>query len=331
MLVDMHDLCDPHEKVCGDAALAGRDRARRQRLGCPGWARVSVGTEEEIEFFLDKLAALEVGDRETAKGGRAEHDGHHGRGRRPRSRSPTSCARVEEVGASAHVSRGRARHGHRRDRRPRGRSRQLPLEAMPGRGPRRRDPQALQARQPRVPAARHGDRRARREDRRRALRAHRRPVLGRDAGAGAGGRPRRQGGRRPHAARRRLQAAHLALRVPGPRRGRPQDAGRGPRRDRPADRHRGDGPARPGRRLRVRRRAPGRRAQHAELPAAGGARQGRQAGAAQARPVDDHRGAADGGRVHRQGGQPRRHPLRARHPHLRDGHAQHASTSAPCP
>ena len=40
--------------------------------------------------------------------------------------------------------------------------------------------------------------------------------------------------------------------------------------------------------------------------------------------VDDHRGVADGGRVHRQGGQPRRDPLRARHPHLRDGHAQHA-------
>ena len=30
-------------------------------LGCPGWARVSVGTEDEIEFFLRKLASLEVG------------------------------------------------------------------------------------------------------------------------------------------------------------------------------------------------------------------------------------------------------------------------------
>jgi histidinol-phosphate/aromatic aminotransferase/cobyric acid decarboxylase-like protein len=30
-------------------------------LGCPGWARVSVGTEMEIEFFLQRLASLEVG------------------------------------------------------------------------------------------------------------------------------------------------------------------------------------------------------------------------------------------------------------------------------
>ena len=43
------------------------------------------------------------------------------------------------------------------------------------------------------------------------------------------------------AARRRLQAAHLALRLPGPRRGGPRDPGRGARGDGPADRHRGDG------------------------------------------------------------------------------------------
>jgi hypothetical protein len=29
--------------------------------GSPGWARVSVGTQDEIEFFLGKLASLEVG------------------------------------------------------------------------------------------------------------------------------------------------------------------------------------------------------------------------------------------------------------------------------
>ena len=33
--------------------------------------------------------------------------------------------------------------------------------------------------------------------------------------------------------------------------------------------------------------------------------------------------AADGGRVHRQLGQPQRDPVRARHPHLRDDHTQH--------
>ena len=154
--------------------------------------------------------------------------------------------------------------------------------------------------EPRVPAARHGDRRARREDRRRPLRDHRRPVLGGDAGAGAGRRPRRQGGRRPHAARRRLQAAHLALRLPGPRRGGPEDAGRGPRRDRPADRHRGawtratwtscaSTPT-------CSRSAPATCRTSCCWPS--WARLGRpvllKRGA-----VDDDRGAADGGRVHR--------------------------------
>jgi histidinol-phosphate/aromatic aminotransferase/cobyric acid decarboxylase-like protein len=37
-------------------------------LGCPGWARVTVGTEDEIEFFLSKLASLEVGTRGDGEG-----------------------------------------------------------------------------------------------------------------------------------------------------------------------------------------------------------------------------------------------------------------------
>ena len=177
-------------------------------------------------------------------------------------------ARVEEVGASAHISTGERVTiigviGDREE------ITQLPLEAMPGvdRVVAILKPYKLVSRE--FQQRDTVDRRARRQDRRRPLRHHRRSVLGRDAGAGAGRRPRRQGGRRPHDARRRLQAAHLALRLPGPRRGGPQDARRRPRRHRAADRHRGDGPARPRRRLRVRRRAPDRRAQHAELPAAG--------------------------------------------------------------
>ena len=35
-------------------------------LGCPGWARVTVGTQDEIDFFLDKLASLEVPGAENA-------------------------------------------------------------------------------------------------------------------------------------------------------------------------------------------------------------------------------------------------------------------------
>ena len=89
-------------------------------------------------------------------------------------------------------------------------------------------------------------------------------------------RPRGQGRRRDDVPRRRLQAAHLAVRVPGARR-----AGlaccRGEGGDRAADRHRADG--RPGPRAGARggRRDPDRRPQHAELHAAERARPRRPA------------------------------------------------------
>ena len=69
---------------------------------------------------------------------------------------------------------------------------------------------------------------------------------------------------------------------------------------------------------------PDRRAQHAELPAARRGRAQRPPGAAQARPVRDARGAADGRRVHPQGGQRERDALRARDPHVRDRLPLHA-------
>ncbi len=59
------------------------------------------------------------------------------------------------------------------------------------------------------------------------------------------------------------------------------------------------------------RRDPDRRSQHAELRAARGGRKAGQAGAAQARPVIDGRGAADGGRLRAQGGKRGRDPVRA--------------------
>ena len=95
------------------------------------------------------------------------------------------------------------------------------------------------------------------------------PVHGRVARADARDRARRARRRRDAAARRRLQAAHLAVRLPGARPGGPAAARRGQGRDRAADRHRADGRARHRRRARGRRRDPDRRAQHAELPAAG--------------------------------------------------------------
>ena len=153
---------------------------------------------------------------------------------------------------------------------------------------------------------------------------HRRPVRGRDPPADP--RVRRDGeGRRGDAAPGRgLQAAHLAVRLPGPRPPRPRDPGRRARGDRPADRDRGGRRARRAGRRRARRHAAGRHPQHGQLRAAPGGRRVRQAGAAQARDDRDHRGVADGGGVRRPARQPRRGAVRARHPHLRAGHPQHA-------
>ena len=59
MLVDINDLCRPQHEVCGALLSMGAIVRDGNALGCPGWARVTVGTEDEIEFFLDKLSALE--------------------------------------------------------------------------------------------------------------------------------------------------------------------------------------------------------------------------------------------------------------------------------
>ena len=175
----------------------------------------------------------------------------------------------------------------------------------------------------------HGERtRARHrwaQDRRRALRADRRAVHGRVARADA---------RRPRDVVRDAGATLLRggaykprtspVRLPGPGPGGPAAARRGQGRDRAADRHRADGHARPRCRAGGRRRHPDRRAQHAELPAAGRGRPLRASRAAQARAVRDARRAADGGGVHPQGRQPQRDALRARHPHVRDRLPLHA-------
>ena len=73
----------------------------------------------------------------------------------------------------------------------------------------------------------------------------------------------------------------------------------------------------------VLRHLPGRRAQHAELHAAARAGPRAQAGAAEARHLGDDRGVAAVGRVRAERRQHRRHPVRARHPHVRDRDAQH--------
>ena len=72
----------------------------------------------------------------------------------------------------------------------------------------------------------------------------------------------------------------------------PQAAARGRRRHRPAHHQRGHGDLADRADAALRRRLPGRRAQHAELQPAARARPGPQAGGAQARHVGDHRRTA---------------------------------------
>ena len=68
MLVDTRDLCHPHDQVCGVLLSMGAIVRDGNALGCPGWARVSVGTESEIDFFLHRLASLEVGAPQDGQG-----------------------------------------------------------------------------------------------------------------------------------------------------------------------------------------------------------------------------------------------------------------------
>ena len=235
-------------------------------------------------------------------------------------------ARVEEVGGEAFVSRGLVRtiiglvgdidSFHH-----------LNLRALHGVADVRRisDPYKLVSRQhhPERSTVWVGPQRPPGPDRPGHLHLHRRPVRGREPRADLRGRRDGPDGRRDAAARRRLQAAHLALRLPGSRRRGAGDPRRRPRRDRAPGRHRGRRRPRRTRRRRARRHAPGRDPQHGQLRPAPGGRRGGQAGPPQARHDRDRRGVADGRRVHRPARQPRRRPVRARHPHLRAGDPQH--------
>ena len=131
--------------------------------------------------------------------------------------------------------------------------------------------------------------------------------------------------RRPPPARRRFQAAHLALRVPGAQGGGARAPRRGAQGDRDARHHRGDGrrDTRPGRR--VRRHAADRRPQHAKLLAP---RAGRRAAASRCCSSAGSRRRSRSGCLAAEyivaRRQPQGHPLRARHPHVRDHDPQHA-------
>jgi histidinol-phosphate aminotransferase len=68
MLVDIRGLRLPQEEVCGALLAEGMIVRDGNALGCPGWARVSIGTEREIEFFLRRLASLEPGAQGDGRG-----------------------------------------------------------------------------------------------------------------------------------------------------------------------------------------------------------------------------------------------------------------------
>lgn len=59
MLVAIEDLCHPQDQVCIALQSLGAIVRDGNYLGCPGWARVTVGSREEIDFFLARLRSLE--------------------------------------------------------------------------------------------------------------------------------------------------------------------------------------------------------------------------------------------------------------------------------
>jgi len=69
MLVSIEDLCHPQEQVCGALVRLGAIVRDGNALGCPGWARVSVGTRQEIDFFLERLSSLEQATRPAVERG----------------------------------------------------------------------------------------------------------------------------------------------------------------------------------------------------------------------------------------------------------------------
>lgn len=70
MLVDVRGLSVPPEQVFEALLAKGVIVRDGCSLGCPGWARVSVGTRAETDFFLAKLAELEPGAGPVGEGRR---------------------------------------------------------------------------------------------------------------------------------------------------------------------------------------------------------------------------------------------------------------------
>lgn len=59
VLVSIEGLSVPQEDVCEALMALGVIVRDGNGLGCPGWARVSVGTPDEMDLFLERLRSLE--------------------------------------------------------------------------------------------------------------------------------------------------------------------------------------------------------------------------------------------------------------------------------
>ena len=162
----------------------------------------------------------------------------------------------------------------------------------------------------------------RRRDRRARARAHRRPVLGGVGGAASSSSAGSACGRCTRPARRRVQATHVAVCVPGAGEGGARAATCRRRRGRSARRHRGARAQTGAARRRVCGCDPDRLAQHARRPSASRRRRFRTPRSPEARHVGDPRGAPSRGRDHPARGKRERRSLRARDPHVRFVHTQ---------
>ena len=220
--------------------------------------------------------------------GAQRHRRRHRSRLRTRARQRRGGVRLPRHGAHDH--RARRRHG----------AVQVDRLAPDGRR-RSRDPgrQALQDGLARPPPGDHRGEDRNRPDRPRLLHDHRRAVRGRERGTDHGRGEGGQGRRRDRDARRRLQAADLALLVPGTGRAGDRDPAGGAAPVRAAVRRGGGGRLAGRARRRRRRLHPDRHPQRAELRAPEGGRPHEQAGDAEARARDDDRGVAPGRRVRR--------------------------------
>ena len=236
------ERADPPQDVASPLASAQAGHARRGAAGLrvarrqPHLAPVAAGAHGAVDVPLLRRRRGCAGRAAPRGGDRVD------RGARDEARRPRQLPRVERRnGAFARA------------------------DAAAGAPPTQARHAALR---PAAESGRHADHGARRRDRRRPAGPDRRALLGRGRGDAPRGRGLRRPGGRRHAPRRGLQAAHVAVRLPGPRRARPEVPGRGAGEDRPARGHGGALLGGGSGRRPLRRRAADRRAQHAELRAA---------------------------------------------------------------